>query len=174
MKTKSLVRTSLIAGIYFAVAVVWSPFSFGPVQVRISEALVLLPVLCPEAVVGVTVGCLLANLLFSTPLDVVVGTLATLLAALMTRRLRKLRWNKLCIPAALPPVVLNAVLVGGLLTVQGMAPPRPAAAYLFNMATVGAGQLVSCLLLGVLLVYSVEASPTLCALFSDEPAVRRP
>ncbi|MFV0351045.1 MAG: QueT transporter family protein [Oscillospiraceae bacterium] len=171
MRTKNLVRAALIAALYVTVSLIWSPFSFGAVQLRISEALTLLPVFCPEAVVGVTIGCLISNLLFSTPLDVIVGTTATLLAAFMTRRLRKVRVGKLAIPAALPPIVVNAFAIGILLTVQFIAPPRAFGAYVWNIVTVGAGQIGSCLILGVLLVWAIEKSPPLMRLLGSDSAL---
>ena len=81
--------------------------TFGPIQVRFSEALCLLPFLFPETAWGLGVGCLIANL-FSPygALDIVVGSLSTLIAALLTARCRS-PWT-----AALPPVVCNMVLVG--------------------------------------------------------------
>ena len=99
-------RAALVAAAYFALATLLQPVSFGPVQFRLSEALVLLPLFMPEAVVGVTVGCFLTNFIYSTPYDVLFGTVATALAALLTCLLRRHR-----ILAALPPVILNALLV---------------------------------------------------------------
>ena len=97
----------MIAALYAAITLLFQAISFGPVQFRISEALTMLPVLLPQAIPGLTVGCLIANLIGSGSIwDIVFGTLATLLAALCTRRLRKNLWL-----AALPPVVLNAVIV---------------------------------------------------------------
>lgn len=162
-----MVRAALIAALYVTISLIWSPFSFGPVQLRISEALTLLPVFCPEAVVGVTIGCFLSNLLFSTPLDAVIGTAATLLAALATRRLRRVRIVRLAIPSAIPPIVINALVIGILLTLQLLAPPHTLSAYLWNIFTVGAGQVGSCLVLGVFLVWIIEKSPPLLRLLGS-------
>mgnify|MGYP000547345148 CR=1 FL=1 len=93
-------------------ALCWPPFSYGAVQVRVAEALCLLPVFGAEYIVGVTLGCFLANLLGSTVVDVVFGTLATLLACLVTYKLRDIRVKGLAIPASLPPVVFNMIIVG--------------------------------------------------------------
>ena len=79
---------------------------------RVAEALCLLPVFGAEYIIGVTLGCLLANLLGSTVIDVVFGTLATLLACLVTYKLRDIRIKGLAIPASLPPVVFNMLIVG--------------------------------------------------------------
>ena len=163
-----LVRAALIAAVYVVVCVVFAPFSFGPVQVRLSEALTLLVVLCPEAIVGVTLGCFLSNAIASAPIDMIVGTGATLLAALASYALRNIRWKKLAIPASLPPVLLNALIIGIELTLLYTPAPRATGVYLLNILSVGAGQVISCTLLGVLLVYGIEKRPALLALFNDD------
>ena len=167
MKVRQLVRAAAIATVYVALCLVLSPLSYGPVQVRFAEALTLLPVLCPEAVVGVTLGCFLANMISGVPVDMVVGTLATLLAALATRRLRNVRWKGLPLAASLPPVLFNAVIVGTELTLLYFPAGSSIGIYLMNMASVGAGQVVSCCILGVLLVWAIEKTPALRRLFSD-------
>lgn len=93
-KTRTIVRCALIASLYTAVSLVLAPIAFGAVQARVSEAFTLLPVLVPDAVVGVTLGCFLTNLVgvftganVLGALDIVFGTAATLTAALCTRRL---------------------------------------------------------------------------------------
>ena len=106
--TRTLVRAALIAALYTVLTLLLQPLSYGEVQIRFSEALTLLPILLPEAVPALAVGCLLANILGGcTIFDIVFGTLATLLAALCTRRLRNRFWL-----AALMPVLFNGVIVG--------------------------------------------------------------
>lgn len=108
LSLRSLVLSAVIAALYAALTLLFAPISYGPVQFRISEAFTLLPVLLPQAVPGLTLGCLLANLLGSaTPWDILFGTLATLLAATLTRRLKSTFWL-----AAAMPVVCNAVIIG--------------------------------------------------------------
>ena len=99
MSVNRLVRCAVIAAVYVVVCLALAPFSYGAVQVRVAEALCLLPFLFPETAWGLGVGCLIANL-FSPygVLDIVVGSLATLIAALITSRCRNV-WL-----AALPPV----------------------------------------------------------------------
>lgn len=157
---QSLVRAALIAAVYAALCLALAPLSYGPVQVRLAEALTLLPVLCVEAVPGVAIGCFVANLLGGVPIDMVVGTAATLAAALLTRRLRSVRWRGLPLAGALPPILVNALVVGAELTVLYFPAGSPPAVWLANMASVGAGQLVSCGL-GVGLVWLIEKQPTL-------------
>ena len=114
LSVRRLVRCAVIAAVYVVVCLVLAPFSYGAVQVRVAEALCLLPVFGAEYIVGVTLGCFLANLLGSTVVDVVFGTLATLLAALISWRVGKKKlWY-----AAIPPVVCNGVIVGLVLTLS--------------------------------------------------------
>ncbi len=111
-----LTRTALIGAIYFVLSFLVQPIAFGPFQFRISEVLVLLPIFFPEAIVGLPVGCLLANFAFSPfgLYDMLFGTLATLLGALGTYIFKK---NVLL--ASLPPVVLNTLLVPIIFLLQG-------------------------------------------------------
>ena len=106
--TKTLARGAIIAALYAVLTLLLQPLSYGEVQIRFSEALTLLPILMPEAVPALAVGCLLANVLGGCMLvDIVFGTLATLLAAICTQRLRERFWL-----AALMPVLFNGVIVG--------------------------------------------------------------
>ena len=84
MSVKRLVRCAVIAALYVVLCLVLQPFSYGAVQVRVAEAFCLLPVFGTEYIIGVTLGCFLANLLGSTVIDVIFGTLATLLAFQVT------------------------------------------------------------------------------------------
>lgn len=161
-----LVRTALIAAVYTALCLALAPISFGGFfQLRVSEALTLLPVLCPEAILGVTVGCFLSNLIGSTLLDAVTGSIATLLAALVTYALRNVRIKKLALPASLPPVFFNMLIVGATLAYLEMPRGFTAAQFwpVFGAISlsVGVGQLVSCCVLGVGLVWVIEKSPAL-------------
>lgn len=164
---KKMVRAAVITAVYVVLCVVFAPISVGPMQVRVSEALTLLCIFGPEAIVGVTLGCFLSNALLSMPLDMVIGTAATLLAGIVTYKLRDVRWKGLAIPASVPPVVFNAVIVGVELTILYTPAPRQTVVYLFNMLTVGAGQLISCSVLGVLLVWVIEKQPALKKMFVE-------
>ena len=164
-KVQRMARCAMIAALYTAVSLLLAPFSYGAVQVRVAEALTLLPIFTPDAIVGVTLGCLLTNLLGSSPLDAVFGTLATLIAALLTWKLRGVRWRSLPIPSALMPVLVNAVVVGAEITFFFMDTPATGAALAFNMLTVGLGEVVSCMVLGLLLVKAVEKNRALRGFF---------
>lgn len=167
MSVKRLVRCAIIAAVYVVLCLALAPFSYGAVQVRVAEALCLLPVFGAEYIVGITLGCLLANLLGSTVIDVVFGTLATLLACLLTYRLRHLRVRGLAIPASLPPVLSNAVIVGLEISIFFSDVPAATPLILFNMLTVGLGEIITCCILGVALVRLIESNTGLKQIFTE-------
>ncbi|GHS95586.1 hypothetical protein AGMMS50276_11800 [Synergistales bacterium] len=137
-KLKSIALGGVIAALYVALTVALAPLSYGPLQFRVSEALTLLPFCVAEAVPGLFVGCVIANFFGGYGLlDVVVGGLATLLAAWLTRRTPNL-WF-----AALPPVLVNALFVGAMLHYMADVP------FLLVCGEVGLGQAGVCYLLGV-------------------------
>ena len=113
--TVKILRAAVIAAVYFALTFFLAPLSYGPIQIRFAEALTILPVLFPEAVIGVTIGCLLSNLF--NPLgfmwaDMVFGTLATFCAAVLTYYIGRLFRKKAGVfLAAAPPVLINALVV---------------------------------------------------------------
>ena len=149
--TRRTVRGAAIAALYAALTILLAPISYGAVQIRLSEAMTLLPILMPEAVTGVTLGCLLANLLGGSMLpDIVFGTLATFLAALATRRLR----DRL-IPAAMMPVLSNGLIVGAVVHYCY----APEMALPLCMLSVAAGEAVACLIFGPLLLRVIRRVP---------------
>ena len=169
LSVRRLVRCAVIAAVYVVVCLVLAPFSYGAVQVRVAEALCLLPVFGAEYIVGVTLGCFLANLLGSTVVDVVFGTLATLLACLVTYKLRDIRVKGLAIPASLPPVVFNMIIVGAFEITFFFSDGAPTAMLaVFNAVTVGIGELISCTILGVVRVKLIESNAGLNKIFTEE------
>lgn len=159
--SKQLVRCAMIAALYTAVSLAFAPLSYGPMQVRFAEALCLLPIFAPDAIIGVTLGCLLTNLLGSSPIDAVFGTLATLMAAVVTYKLRNLRWHGLPVWSAFSPVVFNALIIGAEITFFFMDAPATGAVLAMNMLTVGIGEVLSCVLLGLVLVRVIEKNSAL-------------
>ena len=139
-------RSSLIAAIYFALATALQPISFGAVQFRLSEALVLLPLFMPESIIGITVGCFLSNFFYSTVYDVIFGTAATLIAGVLTYVLRR---HKLL--AAIPPVILNAILVPLIWVVAGSD-----AAYFLNFGLIFASEAIVVWVIGFPLTILLE------------------
>ena len=171
MSVKRLVRCAVIAALYVVLCLVLQPFSYGAVQVRVAEALCLLPVFGAEYIVGVVLGCFLANLLGSTIVDVIFGTLATLLACLVTYKLRNVRFKGLAIAASLPPVLFNAVIIGIEIAVMFPDPTSSAPIWLAcitNGISVGIGELISCTVLGVVLVKLIESNAALRKVFVTE------
>ncbi|MDK2928089.1 MAG: hypothetical protein PWR31_1780 [Bacillota bacterium] len=117
MKAHTVVRIALIAALYAALTYALQAVSFMPTQFRAAEALTVLPIIYPEAIWGVFLGCLLANLMSPAGLiDVVVGSLTTLLAAWVTYRFRH------SVIAYLAPVVLNAFIISAYLHVLARLP----------------------------------------------------
>ncbi|MCE5343651.1 MAG: QueT transporter family protein [Eubacteriales bacterium] len=155
---RNLTLSAIIAALYAAITLLFAPISYGPVQFRVSEALTMLPVFFPQAIPGLTLGCLIANLLGSaTPWDIVFGTLATLLAALFTRRLRKNLWV-----AAAAPVAFNAVIIGLVLHFT------LADALLFpTMLSVGLGEAVVLYALGIPMILALRRSPQVMELAQE-------
>lgn len=139
-------RSALIAAIYFALATALQPISFGAVQFRLSEALVLLPLFMPESIIGITVGCFLSNFFYSTVYDVIFGTAATLIAGVLTYVLRR---HKLV--AAIPPVILNAILVPLIWIVDGSN-----AAYFLNFGLIFASEAIVVWVIGFPLTILLE------------------
>ncbi len=159
-KTSSLAVSAIIAAAYAALCLLLAPLSFAGLQVRIAEALCVLPFLFPQAIPGLTVGCLLANIIgvsmgLSVPADVVFGTLATLLASLATAKMPS-RWL-----APLPPVLCNALIVGVMLTVTLGGKDSAPLLYLYNIVSVGTGELIACFGLGLPLLLLFEKNPRL-------------
>ena len=156
--TRSLVNAGLIGAIYVALTLIFQPISFGAIQFRIAEALTLLPILTFDAVPGLFVGCVIANLLGGGVwFDVVLGSIATLLAAICTRLLREKR-----IVAALMPTVFNGLIVGPVVYfayVRAPGDPVSVPTLLFNMATVAFGELVVCYVLGLPMLYALKKLP---------------
>ena len=137
-------QAAMIAAIYVVLTVIGASFAFGPVQIRFSEALTILPAFTPAGIPGVFLGCLISNIITGALLpDVIFGSLATLIGAVFTWMLR----NQSRYLAPLPPIIANAVVVPFVLKYAYMEPlPIP-----FMMLTVGIGEVISCGVLGLIL-----------------------
>ena len=147
MKNKKvlfLTQAAMIAAIYVVLAVLFAPASSDPIQVRLAEALTILPVFTPAAIPGLFIGCLLGNVIVGCILpDIIFGSIATLLGALGTYLLRK--QNKFLAP--IPPIVSNIIIVPFILRyAYGMDLPIP-----LMMLTVGIGEIISCGVFGIIL-----------------------
>ncbi len=117
IKTKTIAVQAMIAAGYAALTVALAPISFGVVQFRLSEVLTVLPFFSPICAVGLTVGCLVSNIIGGFGmLDIVFGSLATLLAGLWTSKLR----NRWLVP--IPAVITNGIIVGAVITFSTTSP----------------------------------------------------
>ena len=146
MKSKKLVficQAAVIAAHYVVLTYVFSAFASGVIQVRVSEALTVLPAFTPAAIPGLVIGCLLSNTLTGCVLlDIIFGSVATLIGALGSYALRRHTW---LVP--IPPIVSNMIIVPFVLRFAYGATD----AFPFMIATVGAGEIISCYLLGMIL-----------------------
>ena len=143
-KVLFLTQAALIAAIYVVLCVVFAPISYGEIQVRVAEALTILPFFTPAAIPGLFIGCFLSNMIAGNILmDMVFGSVATLIGAVGTYYLRGNRFA-----ALLPPIVSNTLIVPFVLCYgYGVNLPIP-----FMMLTVGIGEVIAVGLLGSVLL----------------------
>lgn len=162
MRKKSslfITQAGLIAAAYVALTALSSAFGLGfdSVQFRLSEALTILPVFTPAAIPGLAIGCAISNL--ASPfgiIDIVLGTFASFLAAIVTRKLGKYCIKGLPLYAILPPILFNALIVGAELTF--ILGPRSFGAFSAFAFSVGAGQAAVCFFLGLPLAAALRKS----------------
>ena len=143
------IQGGIIGALYVALTLSFAAIGYGPIQFRISEALTILPFFAPSAVPGLFIGCAISNLFggFGLP-DVIFGSLATLLAAICTYKIKN-QWL-----APLPSVLINALVIGGMLSVIEGLP------FFYTALTVGAGQTVACYALGLPLLLLLKRYQT--------------
>lgn len=163
-KTKKMVTIAMIAALYAVITLAIAPIAFSTVQFRVSEMLTVLPMFTPLAIPGLTLGCALANLVGALSginpigyIDAVVGSSATLIASLLSYLIAKngKNWIKYTF-VPLPPVLVNAVIVGIELTVLFNSGENFSKAFIANGISVLIGQLVICYSLGMLLMVSLN------------------
>lgn len=148
-KVLFMTQAAMIAAIYVVLCLIFEPISYGAVQARIAEALTILPFFTPAAIPGLFLGCLIANTLGgSILLDVVCGSIATLIGAVGTWLLR--RQNRFLAP--LPPIIANILIVPFVLKYgYGEALPIPVL-----MGTVGIGEVLACGVFGMVLLFVLD------------------
>ena len=153
MRNKSVLfmtQAAVIAAIYVVLTLFISAFNLasGAIQVRVSEALTILPFFTPAAIPGLWIGCMISNLVTGCmPMDILFGGLATLIGALGTYALRRFKWA-----APIPPILANALIVPFVLSyVYG-----PEGSIWFFMLTVGIGEVISCYVLGGILLNALN------------------
>jgi len=136
-KLNYLVRVAMIGAIYVILNIIFAPISYGPVQVRIAEALTVLPFIDPSAIIGLFLGCVLANIYGGLGMvDVIGGSFCTLIAAYLTSKMKN---PKL---APLPPVLINAFGVSIYLHLLFDLP------YWVTVLYIGIGEVIACYILG--------------------------
>lgn len=152
---KTISEVGLIAAIYVTVSLALAPFSFAATQIRVAEALTIMPVFKKRYVYAVTLGCFLANLIGfcmgqTIILDSFLGTFATFISAMFTYQLRNIRIKDLPLLSTLPPVVINAIIVGSEITfmVKGKVFDK---LFWFNAFSVAFGEFISCCIIGMVL-----------------------
>ena len=145
-------QAAVIAAMYVVLTFVSSSMGLasGEIQIRLSEMLVILPAFTPAAIPGLFLDCLLSNLLTGcTVIDIVFGSLATLVAAILSYQLRNHKYPLL---VTVPPVVANMIVVPFILKFSyGVPLPIPV-----MMATVGIGEVISCMVLGSVLYFALD------------------
>ena len=152
-----LTRAAMIAAIYVILTFLANAFGLAnyAVQVRFSEALTILPYFTPAAIPGLFIGCLLSNILTGCALpDIIFGSLATLLGALGTYTLRKRKWLAPVSPIIANTIIVPLVLIYGYgLMIEGLSVLQ---CFGYYCLTVGAGEVISCGILGMILLFALE------------------
>ena len=150
-KVLFLTQAAVIAAIYVVLTIFISAFNLasGAIQVRISEALTILPFFTPAAIPGLFVGCIISNTITGSAIwDILFGSLATLIGAFFTYKLRHIsKWL-----APLPPILANLLVVPQVLRIVYGAPDS----IWYLTATVGIGEVISCGILGMLLLFALQ------------------
>jgi uncharacterized membrane protein len=140
-----LTQGAIIAAIYVVLTIALAPISYGALQVRVSEALTILPYFTPAAIPGLFIGCIIAN--FNSPLgiiDIIFGSLASLIAAIITSRIKDKRF------APLPSIIVNAIIIPFVLKYTLGLP------YFVNVIWIAIGQTIACYGLGYPLLILLE------------------
>ena len=149
-KTKSITQAAIIAALYVVLTFIANTMGLasGAIQIRLSEALTILPYFTPAAIPGLFIGCLISNILVGGVIwDIIFGSLATLIGAIGTYSLRKCKWL-----APIPPILSNTIIVPFVLIyAYGVQDALP-----YLMATVGIGEIISAGVLGMILLKSLE------------------
>lgn len=149
--SKSLAKAGIISAIYIALTLVLYPISFGAFQVRVSESLTLLPLLFPESIIGLTIGCFISNFFGNGVLDIVFGTLATFLSAVLTfvsTKKIKNDWVKIAM-GGIFPVIINAIVI----PFTFLALTEQPIIYIINSLQIFVGQFISIYFVGTPLYF---------------------
>ena len=174
--TKKIVYAAFIAALYATLTLAIAPLGYGPVQFRVSEALTILPFFSSFSVFGLTIGCLISNIISPYGiLDLILGSLATLIAAIITYKIGKsgLKFKRYLAP--LPAVIVNGIIIGILLNLS--LPNKPIFTSLLGislntkeliptMLLIAFEELIPCYLIGLPLLFLIEKNSRLKELFN--------
>ena len=150
-KIKYITTAAIIAAAYVAFTIVSAVFNlaYGPVQFRISEALCILAAITPAAIPGLTMGCIISNLFSFNAIDMLFGSIATLIAAILTYSTRKITFKGLPLLGAFFPVVTNAVIVGAEIAVFFLPETAFVIGFAISAMQVAIGEAAVCYGLGI-------------------------
>ena len=157
INTKKIVEGAVIGALYVVLTLVLAPFSFGPVQLRVSEALCILPVFSKNATLGLFIGCTISNFIGATMginlfIDILFGSAATLIGAIFTQKLGPVKIKNFPAFSFLPPILFNALIIGAELSLF----LDSSLAFSYAAFTVGAGEFLSVCGLGIPLYFVVK------------------
>ena len=153
-KVKRLTFSAMIAAIYFICCFFSQEFAYGVIQCRFSEGLNILCLFFPEAIIGITIGCLIFNITTGILWDVIFGTLATLVSCIITYLIGRVFKNDIIriVLGGLPPVILNAFIIP-LVLILGY---KISDAYFYLVITIGIGELIAVYVVGSILYYPLK------------------
>lgn len=156
--TRYIVTGAVIATMYVVLTFLSNFFglAYGPIQFRISEALTILPLFTPAAIPGLAVGCLISNIFSFNPIDMIFGTLATLIAALLTRKFRHIKIFNIPVISLLPPIFANAIIIGAEIAIFYLQGLPFLSTFIVSAVEVGIGQAGVCFLLGIPLYFALK------------------
>lgn len=154
----NMILGALIAAAYAGLTYLSNAFglAYGPIQLRVSEVLTLLPIFTPAAIPGLTVGCFIANIGSFNWVDMIFGTLATLTAAILTYLLRNITFKKLPILSMLSPVVINALIIGLEIAVFFLPQDFSVWGFVISALQVGVGEIIVCFVLGIPFYFAIK------------------
>lgn len=159
------IRITMVAALYAVLTLALAQFSFGPVQVRVAEALTLLPLLAAWPIWSLTLGCALTNLIGAMSganllgyWDVLWGTLATVLAALATYGFRNVKIRNIPVLSILSPILINGLVIGWELAL--VLGPQTLGSFIFYAMSVAAGEAISVIAIGIPLINILKKNKT--------------
>ena len=162
-KLQYITTAAIIAAVYAALTYFGAFFglSYGPIQLRFSEVLTILPIFTPAAIPGLTIGCFIANIGSFNLLDMVFGTLATLIAAILTRLFKDIKFKGIPLLSLFPPVIVNALIIGLEIAIFFLPEGLSLYGFLISALQVGTGQLIVCYVLGIPFYFTVKKTKLL-------------